>query len=257
MLKDMKTFLKIYFLFNVFSVYGQCSLTFNSFTPYCTDCTGSISAIPTGIPPYKFQWSTGQTSSTIVKLCPGVYSLTLTDALHCVTTKSISLKNWVSVNINTIQPTCISCCDGSATITASSGVPPYYYINSCNTQTSYIVTGLCYGVCQGQVGDSQSCGTSFNIVIEFPLSIEQTKLNNLITVFPNPFSSTTKFFFDTNEINFNLSIVNVFGEVIQTISNIHERVLEFNQNQLASGIYSIIISKDEKIISIKKIIILD
>lgn len=256
---DMRTIVYIFLFLNLTSIYGQCTLSLNYYTPYCTQCDGSISAVPMGAPPFIFQWSSGSTTSNLTGLCPGIYSLTMTDANNCVATASVSLINWVSIVVNTIQPSCNNCCDGSATITATGGTPPYIYYNGCNTQTSNIITGLCTGVCSAQVNDSQNCGAGFNIEIEFqlPLGIEVTALDRGISVSPNPFSLTTKINITSDLPDFDLEIVNIYGEVVKHITNIKNRTLEFNRDQLSSGTYTLFLTKDKRFIARKKIVILD
>jgi hypothetical protein len=51
----------------------------------CGDCNGSMSVTPHGGNgwPYTFLWSTGDTTQTITDLCPGTYTITITDSEGC------------------------------------------------------------------------------------------------------------------------------------------------------------------------------
>lgn len=55
---------------------------------------GSISLMPSGgIPPYSFQWSTGDTTETIGNLAPGEYSVTITDSIGCQSMDTMVVEN--------------------------------------------------------------------------------------------------------------------------------------------------------------------
>ncbi len=249
----------IYFLLflNLNSIYGQCTVTLNYFKPFCTNCDGWITAVPSGSPPYSYQWSNGQNTSVLTGLCPSVYIVTMTDALNCVATESISLSRLISVSFNTTQSSCNSCCDGSATITATGGYPPYTYSNSCNNQNSNIITGLCSGNCNAIVVDNSGCGTGFIIEIPVMVGITEKDISSMISIFPNPFSQTTNININSEVTNYDLEIVNMYGEVVWTIINIRNRSFELNRNKLVSGVYTITLTIDKSILAKKKVIVVD
>jgi gliding motility-associated-like protein len=65
----------------------------------CDACDGLLFPVVTGgSPPYSFLWSTGSTSAGIENLCPGTYSLTITDSQGC----SVTISGTVGCNV----PTC-------------------------------------------------------------------------------------------------------------------------------------------------------
>ncbi|MFZ4399448.1 MAG: gliding motility-associated C-terminal domain-containing protein [Bacteroidales bacterium] len=82
------------------------SITLNNPTPLilnplvnhvpCTEaCIGSINANASGSnPPYSYLWNTTQTTSTISNLCPGFYSVTVTDSKNCKAEDTASI--WVN-----------------------------------------------------------------------------------------------------------------------------------------------------------------
>ena len=53
---------------------------------------GSVSVNPNlGIPPYTYQWSTGDTTAQVDQVGMGTYSITVTDSIGCVITDSVSV----------------------------------------------------------------------------------------------------------------------------------------------------------------------
>ncbi|MEX0811851.1 MAG: SdrD B-like domain-containing protein [Chitinophagales bacterium] len=58
----------------------------------CGSCDGYASVIPQGgTPPYQYTWSTGDTTSEVINLCPGFYDVTISDATGCQATDTFLL----------------------------------------------------------------------------------------------------------------------------------------------------------------------
>ncbi len=142
----------------------------------CTFCDGSISANPNGgSGPYSFVWAPGgQTTSSITNLCPGIYTVTITDASGCSVTTPIAVSN---VNGPTVVATstnvsCNAACDGTATATVTGGAAPFTYDWTPGNPTgdgTTTVTGLCAGTYFCQVTDNAGCITFASYVITQPL----------------------------------------------------------------------------------------
>lgn len=62
----------------------SCSATSKDCVDCVSPCDGSINLTPSGgTPGYTFKWSTGATTEDISLLCPGSYTVTITDAAGC------------------------------------------------------------------------------------------------------------------------------------------------------------------------------
>lgn len=122
-------------------------------TANCTFADGIISVAPTGgTPAYSYNWGpgspTGDGTTTITNLLPGVYTLAITDAGGCTTNFSYILNNTngPSTSISHTDITCNNACDGTATVVASGGAGGYSYDWSPGTPTgdfSPAITALC------------------------------------------------------------------------------------------------------------------
>jgi large repetitive protein len=107
----------------------QMTLATAGFAATCNGtCDGQTVVIPGGgIQPYAYLWSPGgQTTASVMNQCAGTYNIQVTDAIGCTATATVSVTeppalvlSATSINANCNQP------DGSATVTANGGTPPY------------------------------------------------------------------------------------------------------------------------------------
>ena len=130
-------------------------------TTACNICNGSATANPIGgTSPYSYNWSNGQTTQTATGLCPGQYTVTVTDANGCTATTVANIVQTVQILITTSGNTlnCFGDCNGIATANAAGGALPYSYLWSTNPiQTTQSATGLCAGTYTVTVTDANGC----------------------------------------------------------------------------------------------------
>ncbi|MFN8713122.1 MAG: gliding motility-associated C-terminal domain-containing protein [Bacteroidota bacterium] len=147
-----------------------------SITPAtCTLCDGAIATSASGgTPGYTYLWAPGgQTTSGINGLCPGIYSVTITDASGCSQQVVIPVSNTSGPSV-TATPTNASCngvCNGSATATVTGGAAPFTYDwfpGSPAGDGTPTITGLCAGTYTVQVTDAIGCITFVTVVIIEP-----------------------------------------------------------------------------------------
>ena len=135
------------------------------------DCDGNATAIITGgLPPYAILWSDGQTTEMATDLCPGTYTVTVTDAANCVSVSTITITE-PELLTSTATETDASCggtCDGTATVTAVGGTQPFTYIWVPGGQTTATATGLCAGTYTVTVTDANGCTTQSTVTINEP-----------------------------------------------------------------------------------------
>ena len=91
---------------------------------------GSISLnISNPNPPYIFNWSNGESGSSINNLPPGDYTVSISDAAGCDTLLSISISSPPAFTFDTtlLRPTCNGGMDGGISLDVSGGTPPYAF----------------------------------------------------------------------------------------------------------------------------------
>ncbi len=142
-------------------------------------CDGRATATPSGgTGPYSYQWDSSGTAQTSTTLCPGLRSVTITDANGCTVSDTVTINiNAIPliITIDTVIPvTCNGRCDGQATVSASGGVGGYSYSWSCWGQTTQTAVNLCAGVCDVMVTDTGGCTATAFTNIPQPDSLKIT-----------------------------------------------------------------------------------
>lgn len=142
----------------------------------CSDNNGSISVQATGgTAPYLFRINGGNFSSnsSFNNLAAGTYTVEVKDANGClkVLNPSPSITNIVSsLSVSEVQKTSDTNCstgNGSLTVTASNGTPPYTYkIGNGSFGNSNIFNGLETGNYTVTVKDAANCEVTSNQTIE-------------------------------------------------------------------------------------------
>nr|WP_289048069.1 PKD domain-containing protein [Carboxylicivirga marina] len=81
-----------------------------------------------GIEPYLYHWQNGSKDAMATGLSNGYHSVTITDASGCSIIDSIEINiPELKLAVSGTDASCSSCTDGTATVTVTQGVAPYYY----------------------------------------------------------------------------------------------------------------------------------
>ncbi|MBI1287931.1 MAG: HYR domain-containing protein, partial [Flavobacteriales bacterium] len=139
-------------------------------------CDGSATANPSGgTPPYTYDWSDGQTTQTASDLCPGTYTVTVTDANGCSETVTITVNPLLctgfTVAINTHGLSCFQAGDGSAVAVITGGSAPFTYSWS-NGGTTDSIGGLAAGQYTLTVTDAVNCSQTISTNVSQPAHLE-------------------------------------------------------------------------------------
>ncbi len=134
---------------------------------------GSVTALAaagTGIAPYSYSLDGGayQPSGTFTGLSLGNHVVTIRDALLCTFNLPFVISQPESVSASIQAKTEVSCfggSDGSVTISAAGGTPPYRYsLNAGPYQDQNIFNGLMAGAYTITVSDSHNCTGNIPVI---------------------------------------------------------------------------------------------
>lgn len=92
-------------------------------------------------------------------------------------------------------------------------------------------------------------------LIPFGLSVEENQKINSMKISPNPFSSQTVLRTDNLLRSATLSVDNCFGQTVQQIKNISGQTVVLSRDNLASGLYFVRLTEENKTIAVDKLVI--
>ena len=135
----------------------------------CGNANGGAIASANGTnPPFNYVWPNGQNTSSLTNVVSGTYIVTITDAVGCTATNSITLTDTpgpVATMVGTVNADC-GLSDGSATMNVSGGSPPYSYNwNSTPVQSTLNLSNVPAGNYSFTVTDSIGCTSAVTITV--------------------------------------------------------------------------------------------
>src|ERR1044072_4376189 len=156
------------------------------------DCDGDATSTPSGgTQPYTFQWDSAagnQITATAGNLCPGMYTVEITDANGCTTMGQVTIKEptVLTVTKSSTPTSCQACTDGSASASPSGGTPSYSFLWQPGGQTSQTATNLGAGSYTVTTTDAQGCTAMDTVVVNAPTGIVSNNAGIYLHVYPNP-----------------------------------------------------------------------
>lgn len=143
------------------------------------NCNGSIALNPTGgNGGYVYAWSNAAITPSIVNLCPGPYSVTITDSKNCTLTASYTMPSLTTITSSLVvtNNTCFSDCNGNILATNLAGGTPPYGFNWSDPlgQSGATAIGLCNGNYSVTITDAIGCYGNMLETITSPSSVTFT-----------------------------------------------------------------------------------
>lgn len=144
------------------TVTGAFSFEVSSTPVSCAGaCNGSATVVASGDNQIvDYHWSSGQHDSLITALCPGLYTVTVTDATGCSQSQTISISTGNNPPFSfttTVKPAgCAGLCDGSIQLNITGNTSPVAVLWS-NNQSGNISSGLCPGSYTATLTDAAGC----------------------------------------------------------------------------------------------------
>jgi N-acetylneuraminic acid mutarotase len=87
--------------------------------------------------------------------------------------------------------------------------------------------------------------------------MDETSTNFSVSVYPNPFSSSTTLQTDNPLHNATLTVYNLYGQTVKEIKNISGQTIIFHRDNLPSALYFVRLTQDGKTFSADKLVITD
>ncbi len=151
------------------------TVTYSTTPSSCTTATGSCTlTITGGSLPYSVQFYSSpiQATATPSGLAPGNYYFTVTDAVGCTQSGTVTIPpvDAISLSFTATAATCIAA-DGAVSVSASGGVAPYTYSWSTGATTAGLV-GVPYGNYTTTVTDANGCTATNCHLVPYTSPIE-------------------------------------------------------------------------------------
>lgn len=159
------------------------SISFSNTGASCDMCDGISVVTPSGgNAPYTYLWSDGQTDSTATGLCPGSYTVSVTNTEGCISAISVSISGANDIIKSLTVSNNVSCfggTDGTAKLSIwPAAASPFLDIvwsngDSINDfyDTTYFETGLSAGIYYVTVYDANGCTEQDSVVITQPSAL--------------------------------------------------------------------------------------
>ncbi len=144
--------------------------------PNCGQADGSISVVGGGGAGAGYLFSINgaafQASGSYTGLTAGTYTITIKDANQCTKSYPVQLVDQTGPAVALVSKSDVKCNggnDGTITVTASGGAPPYTYLwNTVPNQTTPSATNLSQGIYSINVTDIHGCIASLGVTINQP-----------------------------------------------------------------------------------------
>ena len=155
--------------------------------PSCNgDCSGTASVLPSGgSGGYTHSWDNGGNTSSVINLCAGNYTDTITDINGCKDTLQVTITDPVIVQANptSTRVSCFGDTDGIVVSTPSGGSTPYtFQWNDPGNSTTSTVSGLAAGIYTVIVADSLGCLDTSSVSVISPSALSLSITDTVYTI---------------------------------------------------------------------------
>src|SRR5690606_5379758 len=141
----------------------------------------AVVTVTGGTTPYTYAWSpSGGTGDTASNLTVGTYTVLVTDANGCTTTKVFTITQPIPLMFQSVSQTNVKCnggSDGTATVSVIGDNTPYTYLWTPTGGTNETATGLSAGTYNVEVTDSAGSTINQSFTITEPGVIVATISN--------------------------------------------------------------------------------
>lgn len=196
--------------------------------------------------PYAVFWAPLNISAqNLNSLSAGTYTAVVADQAGCLATTTVVISQPDSITlIGVTTPTLGS--DGTASVNAAGGTPPYTYAWN-NGGTTQIVNGLVTGTYTVIVTDANGCSNSTDVTVQdFASNTNGIETLTNFDVFPNPTNGQFAVRLDFKETtDVNVKVVNIVGQpIFETNTTDNALYLPMDLTNQPAGVYFIMIQTE-------------
>ncbi len=211
----------------------------------CISCNGIMLANATGgTSPYFYMWQpSGCSTATCSGVCPGTYTVTVTDANGCTGTSTLTVGGPAGPNftVSATNATAPACNNGTASaVTSNPGT--YTYAWTPGGQTTQTATGLAPGVYTVCVTNtSNGCSACQPVTVSCATGIQDNNGVAGISLAPNPANNNISVLF-TNPLTAptTVFVYSILGDLVQKeIVGANRSEISLDISKLARGVYFI------------------
>ncbi|MBX7241942.1 MAG: T9SS type A sorting domain-containing protein [Bacteroidia bacterium] len=209
------------------------------------DKTGTaIATAGNGTPPYAYSWNTGQINDSIINLNVGTYTCYILDASGCTTIVSTTVNQPPSIGLSGSSTPNTGGGNGTATVIASGGTPPFTYTWNTNPpQYTSTATGLIAGSYTCIITDANGCFRPFTISVTEALDVEESVAGiQHMSISPNPSNGTFSVKITLiNPSELTLSVYDITGKLISENQKqvVYDYTHTFRLNEISNGFYTL------------------
>ena len=170
----------------------QATLNASNFNGYHIACfgqqNGTLSvSVAGGTPPYRYEWSNGDSVATLINLAAGYYFVRVSDSSNQAAEAFITLTQPEPLQAEKPEPfiygndyniSSFGACNGMAPVVVTGGLQPYNCTWYPGNQTGLAPTNLCAGENYFTILDANGCKVSNSVVLKQPERDDWTMYGN-------------------------------------------------------------------------------
>lgn len=192
---------------------------------------GAVSSTPVGGTGSLLSvWSTGDTTTTLPKCFPGVYTVTVTDEFGCSVVESDTVHATHPAPVFSFGSDTFFLAMGFATVSAPEGFAHYVWSNGGNTPTVEVENE---GLIWCTVEDANGCKKSDTVWVYLVIGIDEHAQRVAVMVYPNPAKDMVSVKADNGTLPQRITLRDMSGKLVTETRN----ATNIDLRGMASGTY--------------------
>jgi hypothetical protein len=233
-------------------------------------CDGFASCQPWGgTPGYSYVWSNGFTTAQAVNLCPGIYTVSVTDAKGCLSEQTVTVAEppLLSASVLVSPASCAGCNDGYIEVLPAGGSPPYLFLwnpgGFGGSVLDSVVPGM-YNIC---IVDDHGCSWCESVEVTFSSGVtDDLDQRNIFRIAPNPASDfSCLFIHDTGSADHEQTAVRILDPLgrdvsgsfkyHRTLKGSGQKILIDNISDL-TGVFMVVVTSGSDVKGVTRLILI-